>query len=283
MPYYRLPTEAEWEFAALGMIGNTYDERIVEHKTYPWAGSSVRSANKKYYGQFLANFKRSRGDAMGVAGNLNDGWDYTCPVKWYFPNDYGLYNMAGNVSEWCMDVYRKDANPIGGEDQNPFRGNVYRTPTFIDEEITINDTTGSIIYRNVDDDLNRRNYRQADNINYLDGDYASNIYDYTANTSITDWVNAVDDEDMPAVTEGEESYLNNPDSVTNMMYRRNLADQRNVTSLLSNKVRVVKGGSWNDRAFWMQAGTRRFYDQDRSTSWIGFRCAMDRLGPRAGQ
>ena len=164
------------------MVVDTYDERIVEHKTYPWAGSSVRSANKKYYGQFLANFKRSRGDAMGVAGNLNDGWDYTCPVKWYFPNDYGLYNMAGNVSEWCMDVYRKDQNPVGGEDQNPFRGNVYRTPTYIDEEIAINDTTGSIIYKNVDDDLNRRNYRQADNINYLDGDYASNIYDYRPTT-----------------------------------------------------------------------------------------------------
>ena len=48
-------------------------------------------------------------------------------------------------------------------------------------------------------------------------------------------------------------------------------------------VRVVKGGSWNDRAYWMQSGTRRFYEQDRSTSWIGFRCAMDRLGPRAGK
>ena len=283
VPHYRLPTEAEWEFAALGMVGNTYDERIVEHKTYPWAGSSVRSANKKYYGQFLANFKRSRGDAMGVAGNLNDGWDYTCPVKWYFPNDYGLYNMAGNVSEWCMDVYRKDQNPVGGEDQNPFRGNVYRTPTYIDEEIAINDTTGSIIYKNVDDDLNRRNYRQADNINYLDGDYASNIYDYTNNSSITEWVAAADDDEDANAGMDEDNTLTNPDSVTNMMYRRNVANQRNVTSLLSNKVRVVKGGSWNDRAYWMQTGTRRFYDQDRSTSWIGFRCAMDRLGPRAGK
>jgi len=281
IPHYRLPTEAEWEFAALGLIGNTYDERIIEHKTYPWAGSSVRSANKKYYGQFLANFKRSRGDAMGVAGNLNDGWDYTCPVKWYFPNDYGLYNMAGNVSEWCMDVYRKDQNPVGGEDMDPFRGNVYRTPTYIDEEIAINDTTGSIIYRNVDDDLNRRNYRQADNINYLDGDYASNIYDYNSNSGITEWISSGDDEEEAVVS--EDSYMNNPDSVTNMMYRRNLANQRNVTSLLSNKVRVVKGGSWNDRSYWMQAGTRRFYEQDRSTSWIGFRCAMDRLGPRAGK
>lgn len=280
-PAFRLPTEAEWEFAALGMIGNTYDERIVEHKTYPWAGSSLRSANKKYYGQFLANFKRSRGDAMGVAGNLNDGWDYTAPVKWYFPNDYGLYHMAGNVSEWCMDVYRKDASPIGGDDMNPFRGNVYRTPIYVDDEISINDTTGSINYKNVDDDLNRRNYRQADNINYLDGDYASAMYDYGSKASITEWV-ATGDEEEENYDEEASLNMNNPDSVTNMMYRRHTPPAE-VTSLMNNKVRVVKGGSWNDRAYWLQSGTRRFYDQDKSTSWIGFRCAMDRLGPRVGK
>ena len=279
LPPYRLPTEAEWEFAALGMIGNTYDERVVEHKTYPWAGQSLRSANKKYYGQFLANFKRSRGDAMGVAGNLNDGWDYTAPVKWYFPNDYGLYHMAGNVSEWCMDVYRKDVNPIGGNDMNPFRGNVYKAPVFVDDEIKINDTTGSIEYKLVDDDNNRRNYRQADNINYLDGDYASTIYDYNGNMPIDTWVSEVSDEE--AMDDEAAAMLSNPDSVTNMMYRRHTQNPADVTSLMSNKVRVVKGGSWNDRAYWLQAGTRRFYDQDRSTSWIGFRCAMDRLGPRA--
>ncbi len=65
-----------------------------------------------------------------------------------------------------------------------------------------------------------------------------------------------------------------------MMYRRVAPRQSEVSSLIGNKVRVVKGGSWNDRAYWMQAGTRRYYDQDRSTSWIGFRCAMDRLGSR---
>ena len=279
LPSYRLPTEAEWEFAALGLIGNSYEERVVEHKIYPWAGSSLRSANKKYYGQFLANFKRSRGDAMGVAGALNDSWDYTAPVKWYFPNDYGLYHMAGNVSEWCMDVYRKDANPVGGEDLNPFRGNIYRTPIYVDDEISINDTTGGINYKNVDDDLNRRNYRQADNVNYLDGDYASAIYDYNTQSSITEWVAAGGDEEE-AVDEEGGADMSNPDSVTNMMYRRNVADASQVTSMMSNKVRVVKGGSWLDRAYWMQAGTRRFYDQDRSTAWIGFRCAMDRLGSR---
>ncbi|MBQ0016721.1 MAG: SUMF1/EgtB/PvdO family nonheme iron enzyme, partial [Bacteroidales bacterium] len=287
IPSYRLPTEAEWEFAALGMIGNTVDERIVEHKTYPWAGQSVRSANKQYYGQFLANFKRSRGDAMGVAGNLNDAWDYTAPVKWYFPNDYGLYHMAGNVSEWCMDVYRKDVNPVGGEDLNPFRGNVYQEMVYVDGEVQRDEETGDVQYKNIEDQHNRRNYRQADNVNYLDGDYASTIFDYNNNTAIEEWVSSGsgNGEEGEESDEGEGTGvdMSNQDEVSNLMYRRTPGNQKDVTSLINNKVRVVKGGSWNDRAYWMQAGTRRYYDQDKSTAWIGFRCAMDRIGSRTGE
>lgn len=285
-PYYRLPTEAEWEFAALGLIGNTYDERTVEHKTYPWTGQSLRSANKKYYGQFLANFKRTRGDAMGVAGNLNDGWDYTCPVKWYFPNDYGLYNMAGNVSEWCADVYRKDNAPVGVADVDPYRGNIYMTPDQDEDgEVFINDD-GTMRYKPEDDDMNRLNYRQADNVNYLDGDRSSNL-------DKGQWLDkesgegeegeAVEEEEVEEEDEegGEATEeLTGEDSWTNRMYRRKTEAKENPSSLVNNKVRVVKGGSWKDRAYYLQASSRRYLDQNRSTAWIGFRCAMDRLGSR---
>ena len=256
LPNYRLPTEAEWEFAALGIIGNTFDERVVEHKTYPWAGQSVRSANKKYYGQFLANFKRSRGDAMGVAGNLN-------------------------VAEWCGDVYRKDVNPIGADDQNPFRGNVYQYVAMSEdgEEAAIDEATGNLIYQNVPDDMNRRNYRQADNINYLDGDWNSSIYDFESkeSTSASGWLRETDEEDEGS----DDTFTRTEEEQTNQMYHRSDSlDKNNITSMINNRVRVVKGGSWRDRAYWMQCGTRRYYDQDRSTSWIGFRCAMDRMGSR---
>ena len=282
IPHYRLPTEAEWEFAALGLIGNTYDERIIEHKTYPWAGSSVRSANKKYYGQFLANFKRSRGDAMGVAGNLNDGWDYTCPVKWYFPNDYGLYNMAGNVSEWCMDVYRKTVQPVGADDMDPFRGNIYRTPELDeDNEVYIGDD-GMIKYKEVDFQANRRNYRQANNVNYLDGDRASNLDNWKDEVDEEEDEYGSDEEEVEEEVEEGEDGMSPDDESTNRMYRRITDNQKEnpTSSLVNNRVRVVKGGSWKDRAYYLQAGTRRYYDQNRSTSWIGFRCAMDRLGSR---
>ena len=67
-----------------------------------------------------------------------------------------------------------------------------------------------------------------------------------------------------------------------MYHRSDSLDRKNITSMINNRVRVVKGGSWRDRAYWMQSGTRRYYDQDRSTAWIGFRCAMDRMGSRTG-
>ena len=148
LPRYRLPTEAEWEYASYGLVGNTVDERIVERRIYPWNGHWVRYDSRKkggaFYGDFRGNFMRGRGDYMGVAGSLNDNADVTAPVFSYWPNDYGLYNMAGNVSEWVMDVYR----PLTGEDENdfrPFRGNVFKTKV-LNSDGGIKDKYDKVIY-----------------------------------------------------------------------------------------------------------------------------------------
>ena len=52
----------------------------------------------------------------------------------------------------------------------------------------------------------------------------------------------------------------------------------NPKTLISDKSRVYKGGSWADRTYWMGCGTRRFLDEDKTSDMIGFRCAMDRMG-----
>jgi formylglycine-generating enzyme len=250
LPKYRLPTEAEWEFAALGLIGNTIYERVVERKNYPWNGNFVRTSESKYYGSFMDNFRRGRGDYMGVAGNLNDAADIPAACGSYFPNDYGLYNMAGNVSEWVLDVYRP-MNSLDVADLRPFRGNVFKTPErdaegFLAEK----DSLGHLKYRDITtaEAANRTNYRWADNINNNDGDYASNI-------DAELWKNVSKDT-----------------SSTNLMY------QYGVASLISDKARVYKGGNWKDPAYYMSPGTRRFLDQDAASDAIGFRCAMTRVG-----
>ena len=388
LPRYRLPTEAEWEYAAYGLIGNSVEERVVERRIYPWNGHWVRNPEAKWQGDMLANFVRGRGDYMGVAGKLNDAADVTAPVTAYWPNDYGLYNMGGNVSEWVMDVYR----PLSTEDYDefrPFRGNVFKTkvinsegtidnkleetlydidgmriyldsfryarkinqrltdeedslmgflidivdsaivvknsfrpsykfkhnpirenqqmiaasaiirelfdaalvdfetnlqadPKYADYQIEIIpilrvklsefviNHPGNIKWREVteEENIDRRNYRKSDNIAYLDGDIASS--QYYNNQAVIEDVNQ------------------DKRWVDNIMYQNKFEgvprqDKSSTpTTLISDRTRVYKGGSWRDRAYWLNPGTRRYLDERRATATIGFRCAMDRVGSPIG-
>ena len=65
------------------------------------------------------------------------------------------------------------------------------------------------------------------------------------------------------------------------MYEK-ISAQKQPTSLIDDHVKVYKGASWKDRAYWMGPGTRRFLDEEQSAAWLGFRCAMARVGSPVG-
>ncbi len=240
LPRYRLATEAEWEYAALGLIGNTEEEVVTDRKIYPWNGNQVRQSAKKGRGTMMANNVRGRGDYMGTAGALNDAYEISAPVKSFQPNDYGLYNMAGNVNEWVQDVYRPTTFQEFNEFQ-PLRGSVYT------------------------------NLRRDENGNVMKNDFGELIRDTLAN-----YTNFRDGDYQSRIEESEEwENEQNKSKTTEEMYQPGMgkSDPR-----ISDHVRVFKGGSWKDRTYWLGPGTRRYLDEKKSASDLGFRCAMTHLG-----
>lgn len=262
-PAYRLPTEAEWEYAALGLAGNTDYENIETGKIYPWNGMGVRSAQKRTRGMIMANFKRGEGDNMGVGGSLNDKADITAPVRSYQPNDFGLYNMAGNVNEWTGDTYRQ-LTFEDVEDFNPFRGNEYTNKRLADPEkgIYAKDKYGRPIK---DAAKSNKKLPWSEFIAQQQGQKAATTTAATTGGAPAGPVTAsLSGKPFKADQRG---YV---DSVDNSLY--------GVTTLVNDHSKVYKGGSWNDRAMWLNPATRRYMDQGEASAEVGFRCAMSMVG-----
>ena len=274
---YRLPSEAEWEYAALALIGNTQFENINDGKVYPWNGLGVRSAKRSTRGLIMANFKRGEGDNAGVGGYLNDKADITAPVRSFQPNDFGLYNMAGNVNEWVQDTYRQMSFE-DFDDFNPFRGNEFNNKRLADptKGLLAKDKYGRPIK---DPSTSGKKMKYSDLIALQQAQQSTNTQSATpaapapSDTSAAAMLArataaAQPTEDKPKPYNPDDRGFDDP---TN-------PELYGTTTLVNDHSKVYKGGSWNDLAFWLNPAARRFMNEDDASAEVGFRCAMTLVG-----
>jgi formylglycine-generating enzyme required for sulfatase activity len=288
-------------------------------------------------GQFLANFRHGRGDYSGVSPVNNDLGTMTMPVGSFPPNDWGLYDMAGNVNEWVMDVYRP-LTPLVSSDLNPFRGNVFKQVARYDggviEEGDIPEddqaralglmdadgvyifpaNPGNIVMINEqidgdDDTIDDNEYTEGNNAGYnVNDENPYNIYkgrDKGENYQYENpnSTNSMGNNQYDSYDYLQSSKSTNPRSSPKRQYNQaNNIDYRDgqgkmplvgdysgwgeydygKTTLINNYTRIYKGGSWQDDAYWLSPGNKRFLNEDLAQSDIGFRCVIDHLGYVSG-
>ena len=279
LPEYRLPTESEWEYAALGLAGIREYNSYQGKKKYPWSGDTSRVTQNRNAGDQLANFKQGRGDYSGVAGWSNDDAEITADVYQYPPNDFGLYGMAGNVSEWVADVYRPITNNEVS-DMNYYRGNVFQQyeidengKVSVNQNVKMRDTEENPSGREVYDQLPGSIEKKDIVPNSFDTDYTSEEI-INSNGLVSDNLAYADGDKLyerqGATGEDVEMYAN--------PFDKNRSDQEKRLTLVSNTTRVIKGASWRDRAYWLDPAQRRYMPEFLGANYIGFRCAMSYLG-----
>lgn len=273
-PNFRLPTEAEWEYACLNL---TPEDRAKEkdyyHPVLPWTDKNLTDSK----GQYRANFGPIRDANWFEAKHYTEGifdkktktenYFYTSPVKSFQPNSMNLYDMAGNVAEWVLDIALAKSH-IDYDEFGPYRCRVDRWDTssidpsikFTPEQLGIVPPTDSALHCH---------YRYLDSLYYTYKIHATD----NLQSAMTKIVN----------TNHRQLYPMIRDTITardKMRIRNQALIELHDARLIAKypNARIIKGGSWVDSIFYLQGACRQLYPETKGSSRIGFRIAMTRVG-----
>lgn len=234
LPSFRLPTEAEWEYAAYG-FKNYYVERTVfQRRLFPWETNNLFDENGNYYANFGQILDKNGLEVKSFVQDnsrrkskkayvLGDNYFHTGLVNSFSPNNYGLYNMSGNVAEWVMDRYEEDSatkHLIDSLDNNVQRKELLKNIEVSGNEIGILD--GIYVKKSDDKEIDLSTEKGRNIYNRLKKEYEHNGF---VNEKFPD-------------------------------------------------ARIVKGGSWAQGPAYLQIGARTIYPENKSSCMIGFRLAM---------
>lgn len=254
---FRLPGEAEWEYAAKSYNYSPSFENFYEDRIYPWPGLDFRDKDGKYLANFGPILDRNW---MYVKNYRDDGYVYPSRVGKYPANGMGLYDMAGNVAEWTLDApshpdslyadYLTDYYMLLPDHANEVREILQKTKVFGNE--TRDSAKQKLINR----------YQFYDQL------YKQNQLSLMAKDTSQD--NTYRRTDSPF-------YLMDSANIVLMAERQVDAELQYVRAFsLNPSSRIIKGGSWTSGLAYIQCGSRAIFPETRYNSQIGFRVVVAR-------
>jgi sulfatase modifying factor 1 len=265
---FRLPSEKEWEYAALSLTGYSQYENIYAQKgEFPWGGSGLIDQN----GRYRANF----GEIQAQNGYMlkqfhDDGGFYPLKVKSYKPNDFKLYDMAGNVAEWTNTRPGKIEQQINEEWYFFF---IYYFSHHISrDDLSNNRQHKLLMQQNIPLAPTLDSIRKVTAVNYLESAESTNqkirqrfsLYHQLIFNRIPDDTILQKMADFAISAAGPYS---------EELTRVELQNSR--VMYLNPRPRIVKGGSWASGPAYLLCGSREAFSEDKCSSRIGFRVLIE--------
>jgi len=307
LPSYRLPTEAEWEYAAVRGAGkyntDTITNKIYYSSLFPWSYNTVIDSKGNYPANFGKIISQNGFEIKPYSEGIlekkkkESNLDYTTPVKSFSANKLKLYDMGGNVAEWCIDITHVKPYFLKVNANDSLQTAINK---IIKRYLYENSTYKYIKIKNAADstllnmyllhfcygkgvNTNEIKYSNSDNYIFNKDSICSIIKNFSSHKN-----GIYDKEDVlnNVLYEKERIVIKKThlEKIIND-FLINLATKEihNAKTLANNKyLKIVKGGSWADSPIYLMCGSKEVFPQNKSSAKIGFRVVIPNVGSPPG-